>query len=932
MVQRILRIVLALLIPLAVVEAWRVTPGREDGWRQMDFAVFYTAGRMFTSGTNPYVRANAEDVWKSAGGDPDDQPGVMDLLWGPFAGDENNPADRADHWLPVEVVPPGLTVMTPFSLLPAGLAWPAWNYVVLLLFVGQLYATVRLMRRPLWDASSLVAILFTILLEPLHIGLANGQPTVPTVSLLVLALYWATNHRQDWAGVAFAVATALKPQLAAPFVLLFAFQGKWRTVGVAAIVGVALTLIAVGPMTVRHPEWPHTWLAQVDQAEGAGNIDSARADNVGRDDLLNLALIGHLFTDNATVVNATTLTLWAVAVAALFWATRGRRDALGVTATFAVLVLLPMYHRYYDAGIVVLAAAWAVATLAKPRLEPGDVPGAVAPGWTAVNLDDRAARWAAAAVLAVSAVFLFPSEWLVARFREASDETQHRWWFNWVLEPHHAWELLAIVAALSAGLAVTRRRPGPTAGPLLASPVEPWWARHRVRLAVAALVPLAGLYGWWITPDHESYKECDFAMYYTASRTFLQGRDPYDRRTAFATWWDDDKNGDYDVLDAIMGPNPWDEDHPENYWLPINCVPPALIAFAPFAWMRVPHAFPTWNGVVTLLLAAEVWAVLRLMRVRLWSVPALCIVIAVAVIDPTHIGYANGQPSLPSVALTVIACRLAVINWQLTAGLCMAVATALKPQLAGPFVLLFAWQRKWKAVAAAAVVGGAMTLGAVVPLVLHDHGPHRLGWLRDWVGEVRYAEQPGQTNDPRRTNAGRHDMVHLQLLLHFFSDSPMRVNVATQVVVIGMGALLWKVGRGRQTNLLTIAAFTPLPLLFAYHRLYDCGILILPIGWAILHCVRGRSRWPARFVLLACSVYAVSQGEIQDHLIGDEDHLWARGRWWFDLFVEPHHTWGLLTVYASLIVALWRERIGTTVPVGAPDVDPSLPGVMSLGT
>jgi hypothetical protein len=207
MVQRILRIVLALLIPLAVVEAWRVTPGREDGWRQMDFAVFYTAGRMFTSGTNPYVRANAEDVWKSAGGDPDDQPGVMDLLWGPFAGDENNPADRADHWLPVEVVPPGLTVMTPFSLLPAGLAWPAWNYVVLLLFVGQLYATVRLMRRPLWDASSLVAILFTILLEPLHIGLANGQPTVPTVSLLVLALYWATNHRQDWAGVAFAVAT-----------------------------------------------------------------------------------------------------------------------------------------------------------------------------------------------------------------------------------------------------------------------------------------------------------------------------------------------------------------------------------------------------------------------------------------------------------------------------------------------------------------------------------------------------------------------------------------------------------------------------------------------------------------------------------------------------------------------------------------------------
>ncbi len=896
MAQRVLRIVLVVLIPLATWEAWWVTPDR-DYWKEMDFAVFYTAGRMFVHGADPYDRANAEQAWQDAGGDDD----VMDVIWGAFAGDPDDPADRAEHWLPVEVVPPGLAVMVPFSLMPAQLAWLGWNYAVAVLFAGQLYATVRLMRRPLWDAASLGVILFTILLEPLHIGLANGQPTVPTISLLVLALYWSGIGRQTWAGVAFAVAAALKPQLAGPFVLLFAFRGQWRTVAVAAGVGLALTLAAVGPMQLHHPDWLHGWAGQVRSAEGAGNIDSAKADNLGRNDMVNLALLGHLFTDSVPAVTALAVTAFAAAVGGLFYVSRHRRRSLGVAAVFAVLVLLPMYHRLYDAGLVVLIIGWAM-----------------------VHLGDEA-RWPAASVLVAAAAFCVPSDWLSQMFRVDPDgRTAHAWWFNWLAEPHHLWELLAILAAAGVGLAWAWRRPeqaqvpGPLGGGL--------WERHRARIGVALLIPPAVAYGWWVTPDRESYKECDFAMYYTASRTFLQGRDPYDRAHAFATWWDDGNNGDYDVLDAIMGPNPWDEDHPQDYWLPINCVPPALVAFAPFAWMRVPAAFGAWNVVVTLLLAVEVWAVTRLMRVRLWSAAAMGVVIAIAITDPTHIGYANGQPSLPAVSLTAIACWLAVADWQLTAGLCLAVATALKPQLAGPFIVLFAWQRKWRAVAAAAVVGGAMTLAAVIPLMAHDHGPHHLGWLHDWVGEVKFAEQPGQTNDPRRTNAGRHDMVHLQLLLHFFSDSPAAVNVMTEVVIVALGGILWRVGRGRQWDLLTIAAFTPLPLLFAYHRLYDCGILILPVGWALLNVRRGPGRWPARAVLLAFGVYAISQGEIQDHLIGDEDHLWAGGRWWFDLFVEPHHTWGLLVIFASLIVALWRERAAAADAPRSLPVGPALAG------
>ena len=880
---------LCLLIPLALLEAWWVTPDR-DYWKQMDFAVFYTAGRAFVGGHDPYDRTAAEQTWQNAGGDWD----VMNVINGEFAGDEANPQDRADHWLPIELVPPGLTVMAPFSLMPEGLAWYVWNYVVAVLFLGQLYATVKLMRRPLWDWASLTAILFTILLEPLHIGLANGQPSVPTISLLVLAVYWAGSHRQLAAGAAFAVATALKPQVAAPFVMLFLFRRQWRTVIVAAGIGAALTWAAAVPMTVAHPHWVHSWAGQVQQAEGSGNIDSARTDNVGRDDLLDLALIGHLFTDNGTVVNTATVGLFFAAVAGLFWAARGRRDELGVSAVFATVTLLAMYHRYYDAGLLVLPVAWAL----------GNVGGR--------------ARWAGVAALVVGSAYLFPSEWLVAKFRDAPEATQHRWWFNWLAEPHHAYELLAIAGCAAAGLWLTRSAP-PT--PAFAPhPADGgWWGRQGVRLSVAFLIPISVLYGWWITPDRDSYKELDFAMYYTASRTFLAGENPYTRWTAYNTWTEK-ADGDWDVMSCVLGDNPWDEQHTDEYWLPINCIPPALIAFAPFALMKVPHAWPVWNVWVSLLLGLEVLAVARLMRVRLWSAAALWVMVAIALIEPTHIGYANGQPSLPAVSLTAIACWLAVADWQLTAGVVIAVATALKPQLAGPFVLLFLWQRKWRTVGAAAIVGGLMTVGAIVPLMLHDHGPHHLGWLKGWLGEVKYAERPGGVNDARKSNQGRNDMIHLQVLLHYFSDSPMLVNVMTEAVMVALAAVLYRVGRGRQTELATISAFSTLPLLFAYHRLYDAGILVLPIGWAVLHCRGGVGRWPARIILLFAAVYVVSQGVIDDTFFGGAD---PQGRpigtgWWFDLFVEAHHQWGLLAIFACLVWTLWRTRATAGRAVGFP--------------
>ena len=255
---------------------------------------------------------------------------------------------------------------------------------------------------------------------------------------------------------------------------------------------------------------------------------------------------------------------------------------------------------------------------------------------------------------------------------------------------------------------------------------------------------------------------------------------------------------------------------------------------------------------------------------------------------------------------------LAVADRQVLAGLALAVATALKPQLGGPFVLLLLWQRRFKAVASAAVVGGGLTLAAVVPMMAH-HVP----WLTgpaSWTEELRYAEVPGGINDARVSDIGRHDMVHLQVLVHFLTDNATLVNAITLVIVAALAYVLWRTARGRPFDLGSIAAATILALLVAYHRLYDAGIIVLPVAWAVVHCRSGVARWPARVVLLLTGVYFVQQEWIDERFFGAAGHPALSGAWWFNLFVEPHHQWELLTMFGCIVLSLRWQRAAEPEP------------------
>jgi hypothetical protein len=953
--RQTVRIILAILIPLAGFEAWWMTPD-SDYWKPMDFAVFYTASRAFLHGQNPYDRSTAEPVWTDGGGDwDDDGSSVMDMVLGK-TWDGQPPKE---HWLPIEVIPPGLLVFGAFSAFDAHTAWEIWNIVVALLLVGQTYAIIRLMNRPLWDIASLAVILLTLLLDPLHIGLANGQPTVPTVSLIVMCLWFSRSGRPWIAGACFAIAVALKPQLAAPFVILLLFQGRRKTVVNAAVIGVILTGAAVWRMHAEHIDWFGSWASEVHYAEQPGGIDDARPTNPGRHDLLYLATIGHLFTDKAVVVNAAAFGTFAVLTGLLLWTGRRDRNSPAVVAAFSVVVLMPMYHRFYDAFILVIPGAWALTRLFAPspgtpgegrgegdfELAGGPASGTHRdpvphPGHREGGPENVAAKlsrvalsaWTFAGkhlihalaiyVLAIIATYFVSEEYFnqsIFLHYSENPAIASAWWFRDFLEPHHAWEMLAVFAATFTAVAVTtpvvRRETAADSAAGLAPPG--WWRRNAVRLAVAALIPLAVCEAWWMEPDSDTYKPMDFAMYYTAGRMFLHGENPYNRARSIFTWDEADTTGEYwDVMEPILGPRSWDDKSAPQDWLPVNLMPAGVVVMSSVAWMTIPRAWPAWNTLVGLLLLGQVWSINRLMKVRFWDWRTLAVVVLTILLEPLHIGLANGQPAVPAVALTVIALWLSSVDRQVLGGIALAVATALKPQLAGPFLIYFLWLGQWKLSAVAVGVGIALTLAAVIPM--QAHGLH---WLQGWVTELKYAEVPGGINDPRRKDGGRDDMLHLQLFFHAFTDNGLIATGLAWTVVLSTGAAMLSIARGGKDLLGVMACFAVLSLLPLYHRLYDAGILVVPLAWAVMN-ITGRRRWPAAVILLVISLYFVSQQRLDDWFIAQSGLDWTVSSWWFNAIAEPHHPLELLVILGCLMRGLSMAGPGAGPPP-APRFRPS---------
>ena len=327
---------------LALAVVWFALRGplHAGSGRLWDYAVCTASASLWIDGSNPYDAAAVAARWHAMS----PPPGVMGEV----------------GWLPPVVPPWTLALLAPFAAVPQTISAP----VYLALTLGLTLATViccgrwaGLAGQSAWQAFFAAALACV----PVQMGLSSGNPATLAATLAILGGYRSRDRDDDLlAGLLFGFATAAKVQVAGPIVVVWWCVGRRRTATIATAVALAVAIVGVGRLLGTDGGWLPAWLQTLSVVNAAGGSnDFANWRNAY--DLVNLQPAFWYLYRSRPLAQLSAVGWWAaLGGLAIVRHRRRRLTPAEVFGVAAVLSLMPVYHRTYDAFVILPAAALAV--------------------------------------------------------------------------------------------------------------------------------------------------------------------------------------------------------------------------------------------------------------------------------------------------------------------------------------------------------------------------------------------------------------------------------------------------------------------------------------------------------------------------------------------------------------------------------------------
>jgi hypothetical protein len=331
--------------------------------------------------------------------------------------------------MPTAYPPTSFVLLTTVAWLPWNLAHHVWLAISLLAFGSTVLALVSLLGFQWQEKRTYLFLALALALAPFHTGLAVGSMVVVVVGFCAVAVLAADRQRNIAAGVLFAVAVALKPQVGIAFFVYYLLSRRWRVVTTSVILLAIMSVIAVFQLTMNHTPWVDNYRYDNRILFARGSLGDFTESNPLRFSLVNLQVLIYTFLPDRARANL--LALLIAGALGLLWLLLLRRRAdskndLLALAALTVLSLLPVYHRFYDASLLIFPLAWSLAGLLEPRKE------------------------LAKGTLLLILVFLVPGGSALEQLQRTSHlfAVRHSWWWTHILMPHQVWALLSLSVLL----------------------------------------------------------------------------------------------------------------------------------------------------------------------------------------------------------------------------------------------------------------------------------------------------------------------------------------------------------------------------------------------------------------------------------------------------------------------------------------------------
>ena len=329
--------------------------------------------------------------------------------------------------------PTTLVILSIFSQL----SWQHFRYFLLLIdtvgLVAVLAVLSSLLGGTLYCPQSLALWVMGLAWAPWHTGMATGNLAIPAIGIGAIG-WWAGEQQRIWVASAFLlVSLMLKPQIGAVFVAMLMLRWCWKPVVASLTSWLALFIATALWMQAQVPEWWVNYRRLINVFLVTGHENDPSSVNPLRHDLINIQRLLYAIFENRLAVSGVVLALVGLLAFRLIAAHKNKKrlpPTLLTSAAVVTIALLPFYHRFYDASLLLFVVAWAFSL------------------WN----EEVATRYSARAVLAGCLPFLMPGAaalaWMVNR-GYFSAAIVKAWWWEAIVMSHQVWALLWIAGWLS---------------------------------------------------------------------------------------------------------------------------------------------------------------------------------------------------------------------------------------------------------------------------------------------------------------------------------------------------------------------------------------------------------------------------------------------------------------------------------------------------
>ena len=339
---------LLLLLSGGVSIVWGSFIEHNSPGRMVDFKAVYYGARCLIHHSDPYKEAEFLSVYQAEGGDFPLDPTLAKLF------------RRA---VPVCInLPTAFLLAAPFSILGWGPAHVLWMFLTA--------ASLMLAAYLIWTLAGtwspgVSTFLICIVLANSEILLAEGNLAAIAVGLCVLAAWCFLQDRFALAGVlCLSVSLVLKPHDAGLVWLFFLLAGGvYRKRALQTLVVVAaLSLPAILWVSHIAPHWAQELQSNLAVTSAHGDLNDPGPASIAFRNVnmvISLQSAVSVFRDDPSFYNP--VTYLACGALLLIWSVRTLRLRFSQTkgwfalAAIAPLAMLPVYHRNYDAKLLLLA-------------------------------------------------------------------------------------------------------------------------------------------------------------------------------------------------------------------------------------------------------------------------------------------------------------------------------------------------------------------------------------------------------------------------------------------------------------------------------------------------------------------------------------------------------------------------------------------------